>query len=228
MFRDGVAGWPVRSGMLDPAVLAELRAFRTRTYGRSGPRRDALFELLDAAITSGLVPSLVHLSPDGLHRCGWGSLSAALAECEVNVEGLRGWALSSPEPGYHHHPSRHSAGEPIVAGWFYSWLAQVGPRRTRWSAPPDVRRVDPRANAHAVAAERVRAVLRSLPVDGPGPTLVLDAGSDPVRLVTELGRAPAAVVVRLQRDRASTRTRTPCPASRKVGPQAARSQAGLQ
>ena len=44
-------------------------------------------------------------------------------------------AEASPERGYYYHPSRHSAGQPIVAGWAYQWLAQLsfgaiaGPRR---------------------------------------------------------------------------------------------------
>ena len=227
--------------MLDPAVLEELRAFRTRIYGCFGPRRDALFELLDAAITSGLVPSLVHLSLDGLYRRGWGSLYAALAAGEVEVEGLRrlvaqhplaggepiyavdtsAWprndAETSPERGYYHHPSRHSAGKPIVAGWCYSWLAQVGLQRTSWSAPLDVRRVPPRENLHGIAAEQVRTVVHSLAVDGPIPTFVFDAGYDPVQLVTELGNARAAVLVRLRRDRCFYPDPEPVPRSPRGG-----------
>jgi hypothetical protein len=131
--------------------------------------------------------------------------------------GPRNDAETSPERGYYHHPSRHSAGKPIVAGWCYSWLAQLGLRRTSWSAPLDVRRVHPRENVHVVAAEQVRAVLRSLPTDGPMPTFVFDAGYDPVRLLTELGQAPAAVAVRLRRDRCFYPDPEPAPRSAKGG-----------
>ena len=48
-----------------------------------GARRDALFEALDAATTVGPVPSLAYLSVAALHRRGWGSLYAALAELSV-------------------------------------------------------------------------------------------------------------------------------------------------
>jgi hypothetical protein len=34
-------------------------------------------------------------------------------------------AEASPERGFYYHPSRHSAGQPIVAGWAYQWLAQL-------------------------------------------------------------------------------------------------------
>ena len=35
-------------------------------------------------------------------------------------------AQCSPERGYYYHPSRHSAGQPIVAGWAYQFIAQLG------------------------------------------------------------------------------------------------------
>jgi hypothetical protein len=35
-------------------------------------------------------------------------------------------AECSPCRGYDYHPSRHSAGQPIIAGWAYQWIAQLG------------------------------------------------------------------------------------------------------
>ena len=35
-------------------------------------------------------------------------------------------AESSPERGYYYHPSRYSAGQPIVAGWAYQLIARLG------------------------------------------------------------------------------------------------------
>jgi DDE superfamily endonuclease len=32
-------------------------------------------------------------------------------------------AECSPERGFYYHPSRHSAGKPIVAGWAYQFVA---------------------------------------------------------------------------------------------------------
>ena len=43
--------------MIDPATFNTLRQFRAGVYDRFGARRDALFELLDAATVVGLVPS---------------------------------------------------------------------------------------------------------------------------------------------------------------------------
>src|SRR6266498_2451329 len=75
--------------MIDPATFNALRAFRARAYSRFEARRNAPFELLDAATVAGLVPSLAHLSLEALHRRGWGSLYAALAAGRLDAPALR-------------------------------------------------------------------------------------------------------------------------------------------
>jgi hypothetical protein len=75
--------------MIDAATFNALRAFRARIYSRLGARRDALFELLDAATVAGAVPSLPYLSLPAVHRRGWGSLYAALAEGTMDSPALR-------------------------------------------------------------------------------------------------------------------------------------------
>src|SRR3954470_13491072 len=75
--------------MHDPVTFNSLRRFRAGVYGAFGARRDALFDLLDAATVAGLVPSLAHLSLTAVHRRGWGSLYDALASGSLDVTGLR-------------------------------------------------------------------------------------------------------------------------------------------
>ena len=121
-----------------------LRTFRYSLYECLYRRADALFELTDAILTADAVPSPVHLSLEAPHRRGWGSLYAALDRGRIDAETLRGllarsplaggedkhpvyavdvsvWprcdAEASPERGFYYHSSRHSAGQPIVAGW---------------------------------------------------------------------------------------------------------------
>ena len=115
-------------------------------------RRDALFELADAILSAdGAAPSPAHLSLEAPHRRGWGNLYTALGRGRIDDEALRKllachplaegdppvyavdasvWdrcdADTSPERGYYYHPSRHSAGQPIVAGWAYQFVAQLG------------------------------------------------------------------------------------------------------
>jgi hypothetical protein len=211
--------------MLPTDRLATLRAFRTDLYACFEQRGDALFELTDAVLTAGPVASPAYLSLEPPYRRRWGSLYDALAAGRSEVAALRDlvarhplaeggplyavdvsiWprcdAETSPERGYYYHPSRHSAGQPIVAGWAYQWLAQLSFSRDSWTAPLDVRRVSPQADVYAVAAEQIRALLRTRSVDAPVPTFAFDAGYDPERLARELGTLPVAVLVRLRRDR---------------------------
>src|SRR5829696_5903854 len=134
---------------MDSPALDTFRAFRSSFYGWLHRRADALFELTDAILTAEPVPSPVHLSLQPSHRRGWGSLYAALSRGRIDAEALRDLlahhhlltgskktpvfavdvsvgdrcdAESSPERGYYYHPSRHSAGQPIVAGWAYQFI----------------------------------------------------------------------------------------------------------
>jgi hypothetical protein len=199
--------------------------FRDDFYRCLGRRADALFELTDALLTAGPLPSPVHLSGEPVHRRGWGSFYAALRHGAIDAPALgtllaghplaggqpvyavdcsvwpRCDAEASPERGYYYHPSRHSAGQPIVAGWAYQWLAQLGFAHDSWTAPFDVRRVHPAENAHAIAVDQIAGVLERLSPEGPQPLFVFDAGYDPTQLQEGLGDRPAALLVRLRSGR---------------------------
>jgi hypothetical protein len=198
-------------------ALDALRTFRNSLYQCFDRRADALFELGDAILTAGVVPSPVHLSLEPSHRRGWGSLYAALDQGRIDAEALRKllarhpllaaaggeppvyavdvsvWprcdAESSPQRGYYYHPSRHSAGQPIVAGWAYQFIAQLGFVRESWTAPVDVVRVHPLENTNVLAAEQVKAMLGWLPKEEAIPLFVFDAGYDPVKVQQGLWRA---------------------------------------
>lgn len=214
--------------MIDPATLQTLQAFRQGIYRRLGVRRDALFELLDAATVAGLVPSLAYLSLTPVHRRGWGSLYDALAAGTLDEAALRDllgqyplddgqpvyaldtsvWprndAETSPQRGHYFSPSHQSAGQPIVTGWSYAWLAQLSFTHDSWTAPLDVRRVPPLENPHAVAAAQIRTLVNRQPVGAPVPLFVFDAGYDPETLARELGDLDGervAVLVRLRSGR---------------------------
>jgi hypothetical protein len=205
--------------------LASFRTFRADLYGCVPRRADALFELVDALLAAESVTSLPHLSLQAAHRRGWGSLYDALAEGRLDVEALRAtlaqypatdsqpvyaidlsvWprcdAEASPERGFYYHPSRHSAGQPIVAGWCYQWLAQLSFARDSWTAPLDVRRVHPRENAHTVAVAQITALMARRPASEATPLFVFDAGYDSAQLTQALAETPVAILVRLRADR---------------------------
>jgi hypothetical protein len=84
-------------------------------------------------------------------------------------------AECSPERGYYYHPSRrHSAGQPIIAGWAFQWIAQLGFERDSWTAPVDAARLHPLDDTDHTAAVQVRTLLERLPTSGPVPWFVFD------------------------------------------------------
>ncbi len=205
-----------------------LYAFRHSLYGCLHRRADALFELTDAILTADTVPSPVHLSLQASHRRGWGSLYAALRRGRVDAEALRElpahhplagsgattpvyavdvsvWprcdAETSPDRGYYYHPSRHSAGQPIVAGWAYQFVARLNFVRESWTAPVDVERVRPDQEANAIAAEQIERLLGRSPMRDGIPLFVFDAGYDPVKLQQGLEGSPCQILVRLRAGR---------------------------
>jgi DDE superfamily endonuclease len=205
--------------------LESLRAFRRDFYGCFHRRADALCELVDALLAAEAVTSLPHLSLQAPHRRGWGSLYDALAAGCLDVEAVRAtlaqysptdsqpvyaidlsvWprcdAEASPGRGFYYHPSRHSAGQPIVAGWAYQWLAQLIFDRDSWTAPRDVRRVHPTENAHTVAVEQIKDLIAQQPLSEATPLFAFDAGYDSAQLTQALAETPVAILVRLRADR---------------------------
>jgi hypothetical protein len=209
-----------------PVALARLQGFRAALHACCTRRADALVDLADALLSAqGPVWSLPHLSLEPAHRRGWGSLYAALACGRIDAERLRdllagclpaadplvfavdvtAWprcdAECSPERGLYYHPSRHSAGQPIVAGWAFQWVAQVSFDRDSWTAPVDAQRLPPLDDTDQQAARQIRALLGRLPAGGPLPWVVFDAGYDSAQLTLDLAEAPVAVLVRLRSDR---------------------------
>jgi hypothetical protein len=205
--------------------LARLGAFRDQLHACFPRRADALFELGDALLCAETFPSLPHLSLEPAYRRGWGSIYAALARGRIDADRLRDLLAShlpvadplvfavdvttwprcdaecSPERGYYYHPSRHSAGQPIVAGWAYQWIAQLGFDRDSWTAPVDARRLHPLEDTDQTAAAQIRALLARLPAGEAVPLFVFDGGYDSAQLTLDLAEAPASVLVRLRSDR---------------------------
>jgi DDE superfamily endonuclease len=205
--------------------LARLGGFRSELHACFTRRADALFELGDALLCAPAIPSLPHLSLEPVHQRGWGSVYAALARGRIDTEQLRDllvrflpdadplvfavdvttWprcdAECSPERGYYYHPSRHSAGQPIIAGWAFQWITQLGFERDSWTAPVDARRLHPLDDTDHTAAVQVRTLLERLPAGGAVPWFVFDGGYDSAQLSLDLAEVPVAVLVRLRSDR---------------------------
>jgi len=214
---------------MDPSDA--LHNFRRSFYECLHCRSDALFELADAILSAdAAAPSPVHLSLQPAHRRRWGSFYAALARGSIDAEVLRDllvrhplagsgetpvyavdtsvWprcdAETSPERGYYYHPSRHSAGQPIVAGWAYQFVAQLNFVRESWTAPVDVQRLHPAQDANVVATEQVSSFLHRSYEGGTAassPLFVFDAGYDPVKVQQGLEGCPCQILLRLRAGR---------------------------
>jgi hypothetical protein len=83
-------------------------------------------------------------------------------------------AESSPERDFYYHPSCHSAGQPIVAGWAYRFIAQLSFLRESWIAPVDALRVHPMEDANMVATGQVTGLLGRLGKEASVPLFVFD------------------------------------------------------
>jgi hypothetical protein len=120
-------------------------------------------------------------------------------------------AECSPGRGFYYSPTRHSAGQPIVAGWCYSWIAQLGFDRDSWTAPVDAHRVPAGEDIGRVTAAQVRALTDRLDVGGAVPMFVFDAGYDPIALTVDLADRPVAILARIRCDRVFYAAPAPAP-----------------
>ena len=197
-------------------VQDELHQFRNDVHDCLSARADALFELLDGLCCPIPVGGVAHVTLAGCARRGHDSAYDALARGCIDTGMLRdvlmayrpaGWvadfavdastwvrndAECSPERGFYYHPSRHSAGAPIVAGWSFPWIAGLCPSPDSWTAPVDAHRLRVADNVKTVAVARVRAVLTRLP---PGAAGALSPRCDlygypGTRISTSLVRSP--------------------------------------
>lgn len=205
---------------------AELTAFRRALHQRLSRWGDALFELCDAALCLphpvGSVPSL-SLEPE--FRRSHGSLYKALARGHIDDDDLRAllveyrpksWPLvfavdastwarcdaeTSPERGFHDSASKHSNGQPIVAGWSYQWISQLNWAPDSWTAPLDALRIKPSDDATNATNAQVRQLAAALPDDSTVPLFVFDAGYNAVAIGAGLADARVQTLTRISSKR---------------------------
>jgi hypothetical protein len=210
----------------DQGAGGELGGFRSGFYATLKSWGDALFELTDAALCSpSPVASVPSLSLEPVFRRSHGSLYKALERGRIDADRLRAllvghrpqsWPLvfavdastwdrcdaeCSPERGFYYSASKHSAGQPIVAGWSYQWICQLNWAPDSWTAPLDVTRITPFVDATTATVEQVRRLVELLPEEGDVPLFVFDAGYDPVALGHDLADVRCEVLTRIRDDR---------------------------
>jgi hypothetical protein len=211
---------------LDPSKKAALIRFRKDFFDSLSSWDDALFELTDAVLCSpSPISSVPSLSLEPVFRRSHGSVYKALARGSIDDKSLRqalvdarpvDWPLifavdastwdrcdaeTSPERGFYYSPSKHSAGQPIVAGWSYQWITQLNWPPDSWTAPVDAMRIAPSADATTATIGQVRRLVDLLPSDGEVPMFVFDAGYDPIAISAGLADTRVQVLVRIRSDR---------------------------
>ena len=187
----------------DPVACRErLIAFRSGLYGCLRRRADALFELVEAVLTThGPVDSLVELSQEKAFRRGHGALYDALACGDIDVDGLAGLVASSwdcpddgpvkiavdvsawPRPDAVTSPAlchcytacRCDGVRKTIPGWPFSFAAGLEWGASSWTALLDVARINPDDDATVVTVAQVAAVCARL-----GATGTLAGRPDPV------------------------------------------------
>src|SRR5680860_962652 len=171
------------------------------------------------------VHSVPHLSLETVFRRSHGSLYKALADGHIDSDALRAslvanrpadwppvfavdastWdrcdAETSPERGFYYHASKHSNGQPIVAGWSYQWICQLSWAPDSWTAPLDARRIPVTADTTEATLAQVRDVAGLLGDEGDVPLFEFDAGYDPIGLTHDLAGTRAQLLVRIRDDR---------------------------
>ncbi len=215
-----------------PCTRAALQDFRAGLYATLSGWGDAQFELCDALLCSSApVSSVPTLSLEPTFRRSHGSLYKSLDRGSIDTDALRallvanrpaGWPLvfavdasswarcdaeTSPERGFYYSASRHSAGQPIVAGWCYQWICQLDWAMDSWTAPLDATRIRPTQDATTVTIAQVRHLVDLLP-----------AGYDPAALTHELSDTRAAIVIRIRADRVFYADPEPPPPGRRGRP----------
>jgi DDE superfamily endonuclease len=211
---------------VEPFAGGELERFRTGLFGCLDRWGDALFELTDATLCAeGALHSVPSLSLEPEFRRSHGSLYKALARGRIDGAGLgrlliehrpTDWPLvfavdgstwdrcdaeCSPERGFYYSASKHSAGQPIVAGWCYQWICQLNWAPDSWTAPLDVRRIPPPADMTTATIEQVRHVVDGLGDVAEVPLFVFDAGYDPIAIGHDLAEGRCEVLCRIRDDR---------------------------
>lgn len=166
--------------------INKLTGFRETIYSQIfTTRRDAQFELLDALLLKGKVPSFPWLSTAGCFQRQWPSLYDAIEAGQQDVptlcqfltkqvpgDGLQFWSLDQtvwgrsqahtlPGRFYLYQPGSNFKGKPVVAGYGYSLLDWVPAAGESWSLSVDVERVKGEATDLTVGIEQVHRLCQA-------------------------------------------------------------------
>jgi hypothetical protein len=162
--------------------LQNLGNFRHRTYLLLGNGRDALFDLMDAVLTTRSLASFVELSLSPVFRRAWPSIYEALQDGQPSRQALmkeyvkhiprsemvvlagdhtawsRLYAKTLQERTYEHQPQVISGVKPITLGHGYSTITWIPQAEGSWALPLLHERITSLENPIEKAATQLRQV----------------------------------------------------------------------
>jgi len=166
--------------------INKLIEFRQAIYAHAMlARRDALFDLLDALVTTGHVSSFAKLSQSSYFRRKWPSIYAAIEDGRLDSDWLRqDLAQRTPQTGtcvfaldgspwprprartledrqFVYQASSDVNGGTVTIGYPYSMLEWIVEAHSSWSLPIDVRRVASNQTAQEVGAAQIQAFAKA-------------------------------------------------------------------
>jgi len=148
-------------------------------------RRDALFDTLDALLSSGTFASFAYLSQSERFQRKWPSLYAAVEDGQIDSEAMRQLLISQlPQKGicvfpldgsswarprsrvledlqYVYQASSDVDGGNVTIGYPYSLLEWCSAAHTSWSLPLDVRRISSEQTAQDVGVAQIQALAKA-------------------------------------------------------------------
>jgi hypothetical protein len=167
--------------------IENLKTFRHRSYIILGNGRDALFDLMDAVLTTRSVSSFVELTLSPAFRREWPSIYEALQdgrpprqalmkeyirhipEADVTIVAgdhtawSRLYAETLQERTYAHSPQQGVGGKPVTVGQGYSTIAWVPEAEGSWALPLLHERITSFETPIEKAARQLRLVCAQIP-----------------------------------------------------------------
>lgn len=169
-------------------IFDKLKQFRQGAYTLLGKGKDAIFDLMDAVLSSPQVKSFVQLSLSPVFRRGWSSLYAGLRNSrpqrqklmKLYIEQLptesrpllagdhtawsRSYAVTLKDRTIEHQPTQIVGNKPIAVGHGFSTIAWIPEAQGSWALPLRHERITSFETPLSRAAFQLRQVCKYLSV----------------------------------------------------------------
>ncbi len=200
-------------------IFDKLKQFRQSAYTLLGKGKDAIFDLMDAVLTSPRVNSFVELSLSPVFRRAWSSIYAGLRDSRPRRQKLmkhyieqvgseerpvlagdhtawsRPEAVTLKDRTIEHQPTQIAGNKPIAIGHGFSTIAWIPQAQGSWALPFSHERITSFETPLSRAAFQLRQVCKHLPVR---PIAVFDSEYGNASFVKQTAGIAADLLLRLR------------------------------